>query len=126
MADGQKIESSSSRVTALAAAQEHMRHRRWAAAAAALGPVADDPQARSQATICRNLAALQVHRPAVYAAVLGGAGQERYTVGPAACRHPTVYARDGNGSLVSCSPGHQPVAARSAAFATIEQNYQAG
>ena len=103
-----------------------MGERKWAEAAALLSNSGVGGQEQFQLNICRNLASLQSHRPAVYAAVMRAAPGDRYIINAAACGHPTIFYRRSDGTQVSLSPGNQPVASLSSTFAAIKANYQAG
>jgi hypothetical protein len=126
MADGQAIEAKSA-AEAFAEAQDHLAAQRWAEAAELLADLAaHNESAALQLSICRNLAALQQHRPQVYHALITSQTQSRYSLGASASGHPTIFYRIDAGDLLSLSPGNKPVAALSATFASIKQSYQAG
>src|SRR5690242_20395661 len=103
----------------LATARDYMARQRWSAAAALFERLPQrDASTHFQYNICRNLAAMQQHRPAIYEAIMSAREPERYTVGTAACGHPTIIYRADDGSRLSLSPGNQPVAALSQTFAS--------
>lgn len=127
MADGQTLKTNfvGERTHSLAAAQEHMRHHRWTEAADSLLRLeAREVPEEFQLNVCRNLAAMQRCRPAIYQAIMGAHEPERYTVGLAACGRVTIFYRTDDGSQVSLSPGNEPVAGLSSVFASIKQQYQ--
>lgn len=101
-----------------------MAQKKWAQAAEILAGCGET--AVFQLNVCRNLAALERHRPHVYAAVLSAPPGDRYTVGTAVGGHPTIFYRRPDRSQISLSPGNHPVASLSSTFASIKENYQAG
>ena len=121
------IEIADSRASLLAEVQQHMRAQQWREAAELLpGLASGDPSALSQLNICRNLAALQQHRPHAYAAMMACGSGQRYITGVAASGHPTVFKVEADGKSKPMSPANQPLAALSSIFASIKKNYQAG
>jgi hypothetical protein len=108
-------------------AQDYMRDHLWGKAAELL---ASQPKREVneefQLNICRNLAALKEYRPVIYEKLLKAGGDSRYSVGMAACGHPTVMYKAESGAVCSLSPGNQPVASLTTIFSEIKENYQAG
>ncbi len=86
-----------------------MRAERWAEAAdaiAALG-VADEAT-HTRLTLCRNLAALQAYRPAVYRAIAEAPENDCYSIIPAKGGVKTVALTQADARLVSLSGGNDP------------------
>ena len=91
-------------------AEGMMRSRRWADAAWLFDRLpARDTADEMKRRMSRNLAALQIHRPAVYDLLVGLPAQDRFGIAPAASGQLTILARTADGSAVCLSPGRDPL-----------------
>jgi hypothetical protein len=100
-----------------------MRRRRWREAAWLFGRAEPgDAATEMKRTLSGNLAALQTHRPEVYAQLVGLPATEAFGVSAAVGGgRPTVLARRVDGSVVSLSGGGDPLAAAHAARVQLRQ-----
>jgi hypothetical protein len=98
-----------------------MRGRRWGDAAWLFDRL-DNPDGNSQLKRClsRNLAALQLHRPAVYQAMVTLPTETRCAIGAAADGRPTIIVRRPNGQNVCLSPSNNPMANVAAAMRGLQ------
>ena len=107
-----------------------MRRRRWADAEWAFSQIPDlgraDPAAAMKRRLARNLAALETHRPAVYRQLVNLPPDDSFVVASAPTGLPTVAARRADGSLLSLSPGHDPLAAVARATHELKPVLDAG
>jgi hypothetical protein len=106
-----------------------MRRRQWAQAAWLFGrlPAADrDVAVEMKQRLASNLAALQIHRPAVYEALVALPAQQQFSVGGTPSGKPTVNFRRPDGSLVSLSSGPDPLAAAGAAVPKLYEQTPGG
>jgi hypothetical protein len=108
-----------------------MRGRRWADAAWVLDRI-ESPTADAQIKrcFCKNLACLQLHRPAVYQTIVTLPTETRCGISAAAEGRPTIIVRRGNGESVCLSPGNNPLANVAQAMRdlkpALEQGYPLG
>ena len=102
-----------------AAGRLHMRRERWARAAEALAACPDaDDTTRMQRLIAANLAALQQHRPQVYAVLCAAAPSDRFRVGLSRTQRLTVFWQVDDARTVCLSPEEDP---RTAVSRTLDQ-----
>jgi hypothetical protein len=107
------------------AAADLMSRQRWADAARAWESLAA-PMAAIQARLCRNLAAMQVHRPAVYRTLLAAGGEDRYRLGTSRTGLLTLHYLNHEGRPLSLSPGDDPATAVAQALASLQTALAAG
>jgi hypothetical protein len=87
-----------------------MRSERWADAAEALSqPVPMDEATATRVRLCRNLAALQEHRPEVYRAIADAPDNDCYSVIDAKGGVRTVAMTQASGRAISLSGGNDPL-----------------
>lgn len=103
-----------------------MRRRRWADAEWLFGQIPNldcgaDPAAAMKRRLCRNLAALERHRPDVYRKVIDAPmGNGDVAIGAAADNLPTILARRSDGTMIGLSPAGRPLAAVAQSFAQLK------
>lgn len=102
-----------------------MSQQRWADAGALLAQSADGSDL-ARARLCLNLAAAQVHRPAVYRAIMTDAGPERYEIAPSVESQPTIHFIAPGGKRMSMSPGNRPMAALQSALTQLKPQLDRG
>lgn len=89
-----------------------MRRRRWAEAAWLFGRVAPrEPAAEMKRRLCRNLAAIQTHRPVLYQQFTALPATNAVSIGATPSGRPTLLAKHADGSVGSLAGGPDPLAA---------------
>ena len=73
-----------------------------------------------------NLAALEIHRPAVYETVVSLPAQQDYSVGGTPSGKPTINVRRADGTLVNLSAGPDPLAAAGVAVNSLYKQTPTG
>jgi hypothetical protein len=103
-----------------------MAGRRWEKAAAVLDRLAEeDAGGRMKRNLCRNLAAMQEHRPGIYEQLMSSGVDNRYSVVASATGHPTVLCRKGD-KQVGLSPNHRPLEGLAGVIGSLRAPYAAG
>jgi hypothetical protein len=99
-----------------------MRRRRWSDAAWLFSRIVN-PDAATEMKRCLagNLAAMQVHRPAVYQQLIQLPTTDAFGIAPSASGRPTVLARRADGSIISLAGGPDPLAAATATLAQVRK-----
>jgi hypothetical protein len=104
-----------------------MRSERWADAAEVLSrDGALNDATTTQIRLCRNLAALQVHRPDVYRAIADAPENDCYTLIDAKGGLRTVAMTQADGRAISLSDGNDPVGAVRHVSGQLEQTLKLG
>jgi hypothetical protein len=104
-----------------------MRGRRWADAAWVFERIQPRPaDVQLKNCFCKNLAALQIHRPQVYQTIVTLPTETRCGISAAADGRPTVTVRRGNGENVCLSPGNNPLANVAQAMRDLKPSLEAG
>ena len=109
-------------------AELNIRRRRWADAAWLLDHMQGrDPAAELRRRLARNMAALEKHRPDVFAALADVAGDADVGIGTTPTGHSTIICRrpDGSGAI-ALSPGGDPPAAAASAMAQLQPTLKQG
>lgn len=110
-----------------AAAELHLRRRRWREAAELLADLPDrDASTELRRRLAENLATLQRHRPDVYDALINCRLDNHYTIAPAKSGKPTIFFRDGAGGSLCLSPGLDPMAAVEKARSALRLEQESG
>ncbi|MDB5173294.1 MAG: hypothetical protein JWN51_2067, partial [Phycisphaerales bacterium] len=111
----------------LLAAQAAMRSRRWRDAAWFFDRIPDrDSGCEVQRCLCRNLASLQVHRPAVYQILISLPADDHCGIAPSVTGRPTLVCRRSDGQFISLSPGNDPIRALGASMANLKPVLESG
>jgi hypothetical protein len=104
-----------------------MRSERWADAAEALAATGSTGEATAmQIRLCRNLAALQKHRPAVYRAIADAPENDCYSIIDAKGGARTIALSQPSGKLMSLSAGNDPNGAVKQLMAQLDGTIRQG
>jgi hypothetical protein len=101
-------------------AELNVRRRRWHDAAWFFDRVPDrDAASELKRCLCRNLACLERHRPALYQRLVQQPVDDKCSVGMSGTNRPTIIYRRQDKSQVSLSPGDDPLAGMAAAMRSV-------
>jgi len=107
-------------------AEEHLLAERWSDAADVLESIAiKDEDTALRLRFCRNIAALQQHRPNVYRAVVEAEPGDRYRLAPSRSGATTILAKVGDREI-KLSPDNDPHGAVAAVMRGIDADWRAG
>lgn len=110
-----------------AAAEAFMRNRRWADGAWLFDRISQrDVPAGIKRCLCRNLASLQIHRPAVYELLISLPKSDHCGIGTSATRHPTIISRTADGRNLALSPDNRPLDGLAAALRLLTPIFESG
>ena len=109
-------------------AELNIRRRRWGDAAWLLDHVPQhDPSSQLQRCLTRNMASLETHRPAVYAALMDAPAGEEVGIGTTPTGWATVVCqRPGGLGPIALSPGGDPKAAGASAMTQLQPALRQG
>ena len=108
-------------------AELHLVRERWAEVIDALSRMKyRDKKAEMRLKLARNLAALQIHRPRVYRALMSAAPGIQYSLGTSRTGHPTVVYKNELGGQTSLSADNDPLGGVQRAMKSIEPAYKIG
>jgi len=108
-------------------AELNVRRRRWHDAAWFFDRVPHrDAASELKRCLCRNLACLERHRPALYERLVNLPADDKCSVGMSATNRPTIIYRREDQSQVSLSPGNDPLAAMAAAMRSVRPYLEKG
>ncbi|MDB5329017.1 MAG: hypothetical protein JWP03_168 [Phycisphaerales bacterium] len=111
----------------ISAAESAMRTRRWRDAAWFFDRIPQrDSGCELKRCVCRNLASLQVHRPALYQILIALPADDRCGIAPSLTGRPTVVCRRADGQVIALSPGNDPLRALSATMAGLKPVLESG
>src|SRR4051794_21349010 len=88
----------------------HMTQQAWAEAGDALERMKyRNVSAEMNRKLCRNLAAMRIHRPGVYHTLVQVPAENSYSIAPSKTGHPTILFHKPDGATISLSADNDPV-----------------
>jgi hypothetical protein len=108
-------------------AELRMAQQQWSEAADALERLKHrNVDAEMNRKLCRNLAALKMHRLLVYRTLLESQSEAKYSVAPSKTGHPTVFFHKPGGRTLSLSADNDPPKGIETAMRSIDAAYRGG